>query len=596
MMRHALTGALVIFALAAMIIVGSDMRATGSLTEVAPLELGEANAPIGVRTRGALTENADGYRVGPGGQAVVIVSLTMPQPDGGRTLLRVWAYGPDGVRTTAVVRAADGSERTLGRAFNWVGQTFDVTEEARLGGVQVRVRGENSTDQPVLFLDRLAPIVATGTLQPGASPGAVGLLVLLLTSALLALAGRLLWHWPLAFLLAVVAAVLWRDAIGGGTAPVTGEGAAAWQAALQASWFGFDDGLLSGAWVNLSSLAVQALHAFSVVVGTAPAACRSAAVLTTLTAIAIVYAVGFRAAGRLGAIVAALLVSIALDLHDIVATGSTVPVLVAAAGCFTYVLHAAVAQATRSAICALAAAAALLMLADPAWLPGAVLAVLIVGWWCSERAERLGILRVGLLAVIVSCLPHLVSVAGQNDGRLFAAQQARAAAAHRIEFLAPGQPARDSPGEPRVTFSGYLFGDHSVVQFVGGALSGAQESVSAYTRGGRSALLGATSAALFGAAVLFVLLLPRLRLLVLLAPLVAAPTLFIAARTHSDPVPAGAVMLPAMLACIVILGHAVGRLLRAHVEPYAVAAKTVVARRRSPPSGRDRDRRDPSAT
>ncbi len=563
--RHLARGALVLLALATVLLVGPGIHASGTFREVAPMDLGTGAPNAGVRTRGPVREDIDGYLVEPGGEAVAWVPLSLPDPGSGRTLLRVWAYGPQGVRTTAVLRAADGSERTLGRASNWVGKVFDVTEEARLGAVVLRVRGESSSRQPVLFLDRIAPIAASGTLEPSASSWSVGLLVLLVAAMLLELAGRLRRHWPLALVLAIAGAVLWGVVTRDGIDPVPGAGT--WAAATAATWLGFDDGLLSGSWTSLSSLAVQVFHALTPLVGTAPASARTATLLATLAALAAVYALAFRAAGTPAALVATLLGVAALDLSGAVSSGSIVPVLVLAAALFGYAVHACLARATPGAIAALGAAAVVLSLADPAWLPGAVIAVLIVALACAPRGARLRVAGAGMLAVVVFALPHLTSTAGQHDGNPFADLQARATAARNIEFLgkghgapSPQQYAADPLGGRPVTLGGYLFADHSPTQLLGGTLAGGRDSIAAFGEAGRPAILGVLVLLLLPAGVAYVLLLKRLRLLVASAALVAAPTVFIASRTGADPVAAGAVLLPAMLACAAILVHAAGRL------------------------------------
>jgi hypothetical protein len=574
MTRNVARAGLVLLALAATILIGPGLHAAGTLTEISPLELGEGAAPVDVKTRGPVAEDIDGYRVQPGGEAVVTVPLTLPQPYDGRTLLRVWAYGPEGVRTTAALRAADGSERHLGRASTWGGKLFDVTEEARRGAAWIRVRAENPTADDVLFLDRLAPVAVAGSLEPEASALSVGLLVLLLTSLLLELAGRLRRHWPLSLLLALAAVVLWSNVSDTGTTPLEATSAATWAAATSASWFGFHDGLLSGSWQSLSSLAVQVFHALTPIVGTAPASARSAAALSGVVAFAAVYALAYRAAGRLGAVAAVLLGLTAVEMHDAVAAGSALPVLVLAGALFAYALHACLAQATPLAIGILGAAVALVMLSDPAWLPGAVVAVVVVAVVCADPTQRVRVVRVGLLAALVFALPHLVSTASQNDGNLFANQKARATAARNIEFVgrghgapSPQQYARDPlSGEP-VTLTGYLLGDHTVAELVGGALAGGQDSIGAFVRSD-GPVLGTFAVILSLAAALFVLLLQRLRLLVLLAPVVAAPALFIAAQAGTDPAAAGAVLWPVMLTSVAILVHAAARLSAPLLQPY----------------------------
>jgi membrane protein implicated in regulation of membrane protease activity len=70
------------------------------------------------------------------------------------------------------------------------------------------------------------------------------------------------------------------------------------------------------------------------------------------------------------------------------------------------------------------------------------------------------------------------------------------------------------------------------------------------------------------AGALFVLCLARLRMLVLLTALVAAPALFIADRASLDPAAAGAVTWPALLVCAAILGYASTGIVRPALERH----------------------------
>ncbi len=586
MRQHAVTAALVLLAVVVGIVVGPGMHARGTLVEDRVLELGAAAATNpAAQIRGPVTEDVDGYRVGGGGEAVVVLPLNLPAPGDGRTLLRVWAYGPQGVRTTAVLRAADGSERSLGRATNWVGETFDVTSAARVGTVQLRVRAENSTAQPILFLDRVAPIAAPGSLEVTAPAWSVGLFVLLAAAALLELAGRWRRHWMLPLILAPTAALVWAQIAGKSYEPLAGDSAATWDAVREASWLGFHDGVLWGSWTSVSSLAVQVFHAFTPLVGTAPVSARSAAMLTGLLAIGAIYALAYRATGRAGAGLAALLAVCAIGFTDATIAGTALPVLILAGAIFGYALHACLAAATPLAIGTLGGAAALCALAEPTWLPGALLVVAIVAFVCAERPERLKVAGVGLLTAAVCLAPHLASTASQNDGRMFATIDARAVAARNVEFVgeghgAPTPPelARDPLSGERVSLAGYLIGDHSVSQFVGGTLAGGQDSVTAFNATDRTGVAGTLLFILAAAGALLVLLLPRLRLLVLLAPLVVAPTLFIAAQTPADPAQAGAVLWPVMLTGAAVLAYVAARFAIPLLAPHRARIEALQAR------------------
>jgi hypothetical protein len=271
-----------------------------------------------------------------------------------------------------------------------------------------------------------------------------------------------------------------------------------------------------------------------------------------------------------------------------VIAGAPLPALVLAGALFCYALHACLAQATSPALVMLGASAALLGLAEPTWLPGAVVVVVVVALVCG-RPQRWRVAAGGLLAVVVCLLPHLASTASQNDGRMLANMDTRAVAARNIEFYDDGHGAptadamsRDPLSGRPVGLGGYLFSDHSVSRFLGGAISGAQKSATAFNATDRAGPLGILAFLIAAAGTLFVLFLPRLRLLVLLPPLVAAPTLFIAAQTPFDAGAAGAVLWPAMLVSAVILLSAAARLARPLVEPQLSRFERLRARRRLP--------------
>jgi hypothetical protein len=602
MRRHLATSALALAVLVAVLLVGPGMHASGVMTELAPLELGSAAPPVGALTRGPVSEDVDGYRVAAGGEGLVTLQLALPQGAADRrTLLRLWAYGPEGVSTTAVVRAADGSERTLGRADKWLGQVFDVTEQARQGPVQLRVRAENSTRDSVLFFDRIAPLAAGPSVQLHAPGWAVGLLIGLVTAVLLELTGRLRTHWALALLLALTAAVQWERIASQAFVPLEGAAAQTWAAATSASWLGLHDGVLWGSWTGLSSLAVQLGHAFTPLVGNAPVSGRAAALLTALLALAAIYAFGHRAAGRLGAVVALLLGVAAVAFRDAIVAGGSLPALVLAGALFGYALHACLADATPVALVMLGACAALLALAEPTWLPGALLVVVLVSLACAQRPLRWRAASAGLVAALVCLVPHLASTASQNDGRLFATVDARAIAARNAEFPAGehGAPTHeqlmiDGLSGRRIGLAGYAISDRSVSQLVGGVLTGGQRSATAFNRTDSGGLLNPLAFVISVLGTLFVLLLPRLRLLVLLPALVVAPTLLISGRTPFDPALAGAALWPAMLVGAGILAFAAAGLVRPLLEPRLPriaglrARVRLAAARSGPPVAPDR--------
>jgi hypothetical protein len=181
--------------------------------------------------------------------------------------------------------------------------------------------------------------------------------------------------------------------------------------------------------------------------------------------------------------------------------------------------------------------------------------------------------------------PHLASTAAQNNGRPFADVDARAVAARNAEFAGGGHGAPSAAeltraptatGQP-VTLGGYVFGDHSLAQVLGSTLSGGQKALSAFGAGGSA--LGALAFAFSLLGVAYVLILPRLRLMVLVPLIVALPALFVAGRIRTDYFGAGAVWWPVLPVSAAILMYAVVQLARPWLEPRLAAARTRVRRR-----------------
>lgn len=558
---------LAILAVALAIAVGPGIRATGTPVEVGALELGTAAPAAGAVARGAVESNANGYLADPGGTARVALPLHLPARAGTRTLLRLWTYGDaQYVTTTVALVSGDGSRRSLGRAALWAGKTFDVTAEAHRGTTRLEVTSTNRLVGPALFLDRVAPVSAPESAVATAPAWSVALLVLALTAALLAVAGRLRRHWPLALALAVAAALGWRRIAGAGLDTLPLGPATSWQQANAASWLGLHDGLLWGSWNGASSLAVQLFHAFTPIVGDAAVGARSASLLALLLALAAVYALGHRVAGRRGALVATLVALAAAPLRDAAVDGGALPVLVLAGALLGYAVHACAARVTPGSAALLGLALALVALAEPLWLPGAVLALPLVVLARGERGGTARALGAGVLVLALMLTPHLASTAAQSDGDALAGVTTRAILARNQEFAGKGHGAptaleqlREPLGGRPVTLDSYVFGDHSGGQVVGGTVTGAREALAAFAGGSALAVLSFALAAL---GLLYVVMLPRLRLLVLVPALVALPALFVAGRTPADAFSAGAVLWPALPACAAILVYAATELAR----------------------------------
>lgn len=563
--------------------------------EAQSLGLGARHAPKGTVASPELYRNKLGYALPAGRSGAVSVPVDLPKPHGNRVLLRVWAYGQDPVQTK-VTLVSHGSQRSLGQAQSWVGKPFDVTDEAAHGPARVRVTSSNPTSRAVLFLDRIAAVPVPNGVGATASPWSVALLVLLTVLTALTLTARLRRHWILAVLMATAAGVLWISNPAANLELPSLAVANTWDAARSASWLGFHDGLLWGSWAPQSSLTVQVFHALTPLVGKAQVSAHSAGIFASVLALAAVYAVGHRAAGRGGAVVATILAFATEAFRHQATAGTDLPVLVLAGALFVYAVHACLAETTRTAILLLAGGTTLLALAEPAWLLGALVAMVFVAFVYGTEGQRLRVLGTGLLVSLLLLAPHLASTASQNDGSLFADMSGRAIVARNAEFAGHGhgsptrrQLARDPLAGRPVTLFGYILGDHSLSQVVGSTLSGGQQGLSAFSARDGLGLISVLAFTVLALGGLYVLILPRLRALVLLACLVVVPTLFIAGRTDADAFSASAVVWSALLASAAILAYAVANLSRPFVAARLPMLRAPNVRLpRFPPRGRKR--------
>jgi hypothetical protein len=577
--RRAVAAAAILVALAAILAaaIGPGMHAQDDFGEAGTLELGREFAPPGVRAFGDITVDRHGYRVRPQGRAIVRVPVPRT-PTGlgaqpGRMLLRIWAYGPDGVSTSVRLVDGRGGRRELGTSRLWIGRTFDVTEQAAAGSVRLTVRATNTTDDPILFLDRVAPINAAESARITATRAEVAVLVAAILAALLALVGILRRHWPLVPLGAFAAWLLWADVPGRSLVALQDDQLRLWNAVRDASWLGFHDGLLWGSWRTVSSLSVQLFHLLTPIVGTADASARAAGALVGVAAICAIYALGHRVAGGLGAVVAVLL-ALATDAFRLGSpTGSALPVLVLAAACFAVAVHAALPRATTAAMVLVGVAGGVLVLAEPTWLPGVAAAIAILAAAYALRGERLRAAGGGLLALALFILPNRTSTAAQNDGSVLADMSARATYARNVEFLGAGHGAPSPLAFSRDPFSGepatlteYLLGDHSLSQIVGGILTGGYEALVAFADNDASGALGTIAFVVLVCGALYLLAVPRLRMLVLLGVVVCAPALFIAARGGASAFAAASVLWVGLLAAGGVLAYAV----------HAIAARPAI--------------------
>lgn len=540
------------------------VHVTGSYADGTILPLGGDTK--GPQVSGSMSRNQDGFYLPAKSSGSVRVRVRIPRGSGS-AVLRVWADAPSSGATTLAVSGPLGSG-SLGRAGRWVGEPFDVSGVAQTGQmIEVQLQGLNRSSSDVLVLDQLASGVLPANARQSTPAWLFSAWVALIAASGIALVGRLWRHWPLIVLMGSAAVVFWNRVLDSGLLPLESGPQRLWDQATSADLLSLHSGLLSGSFTDVSHLAAQLFALTTPVAGEGFAGARTASVLAALAAIAMLYVTGNRVAGRWGAIVA-VCVGLAADPFRLAAaSGSGLPVIVLAATVFLIAIHACLAETSRYAAGLLGAAGAVAVLAEPLWLPGVVLTLAVLAWLYGTAGQGWRVLGVGMLVLVIALLPNRISVADQNDGDLFADIGRRAVAARNIEFAGRGHGAvladrllRDPYGGRKVGLTEYLLGDHSPSVVLGASLAGTEDAIGRFASRDESKLAGLLAFAFGILGTAYLLLVPRLRLLVLLPWMVAMPTLFIASRTASDAFVGGVMLWPAFVVSAGVLAYALARL------------------------------------
>jgi hypothetical protein len=189
-----------------------------------------------------------------------------------------------------------------------------------------------------------------------------------------------------------------------------------------------------------------------------------------------------------------------------------------------------------------------------------------------------------------------VSVAHQSAGDLTADATLRTTLARNIEFLGRGHSAPPDAaafaahpygGQP-VGLGSYVFGDHSLSVVAGGTLSGAYDGLAASAHRPDTKVVGLLAFLVELVGLVFLLLLPRLRLLVLIPAMVALVPWFLDSRGSFPPFVAQAAFWPAMLVGAATVAYAAWNTARNSVSGTRFASvaaarlATVRPSRRSP--------------
>jgi hypothetical protein len=523
----------------------------------------------GLRTHGSIQRGPDGFVV-PGlktARASFRLADSAPR-EGERVRLVVTAGGFPGATTSLSLVDPAGTRYSIGSPTRWRQHEVDVTREMAAGATRVEVKTVNGTTIGQLMVLQ----VRAATYPPHAIPRANRweVAVWVASAALLALAmvGRLRRDAVLAAAIAMAAFLAWPSISGASLKPPPSD---LFSMAVHAKWIDIDSGLVSGTFGTRSALAVQLMHALSPVTGTGLLGGRTASMLIGILALVAIYALGRRVAGPLGAVVAVACALIAdpfrLSLWDASSTGT----LVLAASLFLLAAHRTMTRPDRTAMLLLGGAGAVAILAEPTWWPGVVASVALLAIRYSPRGRptRAALLTAVLALALVS-LPSRVSVARQADGDANGDVVARITEARNTEFVGQGHGApqdiaalrADPLSGPRVGLFDYVFGDHSATVVVGGTLNGAYDGLSAASERSQTGPLGLAAFIVELVGVAFVLLVPRLRLLVVIPAMMACVGWFLADRAGGAPFVAQLAFWPAMLLGAAAVGYAVRQTLR----------------------------------
>ena len=510
---------------------------SNSSPAVTVFDLDQSQSTPSLRLRAA-ARNIYGIVVDGSNRGNAAFALPAPPAEFDRTVLFVSAGGGPGVDTTVSLIDGAGIRHVLGSPNRWRDHRLDVTSLIDRSS-RLEFSALNGTATPALIGDRVRVASYRSGELPTASRWVVTAWVALATLLGLVVLRRARSHAPVVAGAALAAWLAWPKVTEGALQPQTND---LWDAAVHAEWFDLDHGLLSGTFGSLPHLAVQLFHALTPIVGDGAPAARGASMLVGVAALVAIYVLARRVAGTVGAIAASLLALIAdpfrLSLTDGGATGT----LILAACLFLLAVHRALQRVDRKTMVALGVTGALAILAEPLWWPGVVAGLVLLALWRSPPGVARASLGVGLTALALVSLPSRVSVAHQSRGDSSADVVERATRARNVEFVGHGHGApanaaelgADPAGGSQVGLGDYMLGDHSLSVVVGSMLSGAYDSLHAAGRRSETKLVGLVAFLVGLAGAVFLLLLPRLRVLVVVAALVALVPWFFTARTGAE--------------------------------------------------------------
>jgi hypothetical protein len=533
--RELAIGALAVFALVSALVIPA-MKADGT-AQITAYDLNAGVPTPGLRTSGAVSRNVFGFVVQSFGQATVRFGVNAVSRPGSRNVLFISAGGGPDVRTEVTLIDGAGKRHPLGRPSRWIRHRVDVTSLAGTPPLRLEFSAANSGSEDRLFADQVRAATYPASAVPSASRGAVAIWVALGVLLVLAVARRIRRDAP--------------SIHGGALEPQFSD---IWDSAVRAKWFDLDQGLVSGTFGEHSALGVQLFHALTPITGTGAVGSRTAALLVGVGALAVIYALARRVAGPIGAVAALACVLLSDPFRAVLERGDSTGTLVLASALFLLATHHVLLRGDRTAMVLLGAAGALAILAEPTWWPGVVAAIVLLALRYAAVPARLA-LGSALLALVLLSLPARVSVAHQAAGDVNADVIRRATFARNVEYVGRGHGAPpDRAALAANTFSGpqvglgdYLVGDHSLSLLVGGTLSGAYDAQSATADRPHAGVAGLIAFIAEIAGIVFLLMLPRLRLLVIVPAMLAVVPWFFVSRNALPSFAGNAAFFPAMV-------------------------------------------------
>jgi len=512
----------------------------------------DKNAPAPDVSRN-FTRTGSGYFVAPGGRGRVTVPVHIPSQAGAQDYLFIYGQSPNPGSTRVTLVGSNGSKRSLGEASDWSAQPLNVTSLLDSGPLKVVLSTVNRSPTAYRVLAGVKATATPDSTIIEASEALVAFLLALAMATLLLATRKIDVHWPLVGVTGLAAYFFWSEAVGMSFNPLLGEARVLQAMVVEASWFGLDDGLLTGSSLVSSPLAVQLHHALTPIVGTGSSAARAGSALLAVAAVIAVYFAANRAAGRWPAAFVSILMIIADPFRLAAGTGSSVSVLVLAAALLVLAIHMCLARATVTSVSVLGFSGLLIVLANPLWLPGMFLAAGFLGYRYAEEGERMKMAAISLLILTLLTLPNRVSTMDQNGGDPFADVRSRSEAARLDELVADKEIVGAQPQIDSIP---------ALISSTASGARGATDALAARPETGLAALIAFLPLAIGS---LFLLILPRLRMLILLPLVVSAPVLFLAGEEAVDPLTAGAGIWPGMLVAAAIMAFAANELARSRI-------------------------------